>query len=141
MAQQLDEQEVALVDQVNVNVPQYVEHTDGHPAHAESCHHQGDQTEGLALAGSLGLGLALGAVARRHTVTELDRDTEVRDAEGRERQDVGHEERAVGVGQPLFLFAHPELLTDGEALIFELHMVSVGYSRGHKPTGEQPDPR
>lgn len=141
MAQQLDEQEVALVDQVNVNVPQYVEHTDGHPAHAESCHHQGDQTEGLALAGSLGLGLALGAVARHHTVTELDRDAEVRDAEGRQRQDVGNEKCAVCVGQPLSLLAHPELLTDGKAVILELHMVGVGHGRGHKPTGEQPDPR
>ena len=138
VAEQLDEQEVALVYQVDVDVPQHVEHTDGHPAEAERRHHQAHQPEGLALAHPLRLRLTLSPVAGDDAVAQLDGDAQVRDAEGWQREHVGDEEGAVGVHQPLPLFAHPELFADDEALVLELYMVCVGHSRRHQPAGQQP---
>lgn len=140
MAEQLNEQKVPLVNQVNVNVPQNVEDADGHPADAERRHHQTHQAEGLAFAHALSLRLALGVVARYDTVAQFDGDAQVRDAERRQWQDVGDEEGAVRVGQPLLLLTHPELLADGEALVLELHVVGVGDSWSHQTAGQQPDP-
>lgn len=80
-------------------------------------------------------------VAGYDAVPQFDGDAQVRDAEGRQRQDIGDEESAVGVGQPLPLLAHPELLANGEAFIFKFHVVGVSHSRGHQTTGQQPDPR
>lgn len=68
VTEQLNEQKVPLVNQVNVNVPQNVEDTDGQPANAKRGHHQAHQAEGLALAHALSLCLALGVVARYDTV-------------------------------------------------------------------------
>ncbi|TNN55594.1 hypothetical protein EYF80_034191 [Liparis tanakae] len=141
VAEQLDEQKVALVDQVDVDVAQHVEHADRHPADAERRHHQAHQAEGLAFAHALSLRLALGVVAGDHAVAQLDGDAQVGDAERRQRQDVGDEEGAVGVGQPLALLAHPELLADGEALVLELHVVGVSHGRSHQAAGQQPDGR
>lgn len=141
VTEQLNEQEVALVNQVNVDVAQHVEHADGHPADAEGRHHQAHQPEGLAFAHALSLDLALGVVAGDHAVPQLDRDAQVGDGERRQRQDVCDEQGAVRVSQPLLLLAHPELFTDGEAFILELHMVGVSYSRSHQTAGQQPDPR
>ena len=140
VAEQLDEQEVPLIDQVDVNVAQNVEDADGQPADAERRHHQAHQAEGLAFAHALGLRLALGVVAGHHTVPQLDRDAQVRDAERGEGQDVGDEEGAVRVGQPLALLAHPELLADGEALVLKLHVVGVSHGWSHQAAGQQPDP-
>lgn len=97
VTEQLDEQKVALINQVNVNVAQHVEHTDGHPADAEGCHHQAHQAEGLAFAHALSFYLALSVVARYDTVPQFDRDAQVRDAERRQREDVSDEESAVCV--------------------------------------------
>lgn len=83
MTEQLNEQKVVLINQVNVNVTQHVEHTDGHPADAKGCHHQAHQPEGLPFTHALGLCLALGVVARYDTVAQFDRDAEVRDGERR----------------------------------------------------------
>lgn len=141
VTEQLDEQKVVLVNQIDVNVTQNVEHADGHPANAESCHHQAHEPKRLAFAHALSLRLALGVVARYDTVPQFDWDAQVRDAERRKRQNVGDQEGAVGVSQPLSLLAHPELLTDGEAFVFELHMVGVSHSRSHQSTGQEPDPR
>lgn len=141
MTQQLNEQEVPLINQVNVNIAQYVEHADRHPANTKRGHHKAHQAEGLAFAQALCLCLALGVVARYDTVPQFDRDAQVRDAEGRQRQDVGDEEGAVRIGQPLPLLTHPELLTDGEAFILKLHMVGVSHSWSHQPAGHQPDSR
>lgn len=140
VTEQLNEQEVALIDQVNVNVTQHVEHTDGHPAEAKGRHHQAHQPEGLSLAHALRLRLALGTVAGYDTVPQFDRDAQVGDAERRQRQDVSDEEGAVRVRQPLPLLAHPELLADGEAFIFKLHMVGVSHRWSHQTAGQQPDP-
>lgn len=141
VTEQLDEQEVALVDEVDVDVAQHVEHADGHPADAESRHHEAHEPEGLAFARALSLHLALGEVPRDDAVPQLDRDAQVGDGERRQRQDVRDEEGAVGVGQPLPLLAHPELLADGEALVLELHVVGVSHSWSHQTAGQQPDPR
>lgn len=141
MTEQLDEQEVALINHVNVNITQNIEDTDGQPADTKRCHHQAHQAEGLAFAHALSLCLALGVVARYDTVSQFDRDAQVRDAESRQGQNVGDEEGAVRVSQTLPLLAHPELLADGEALILELHMVSVSHSWSHQATGQQPDAR
>lgn len=131
VTQKLDEQKVSLINQINVDVTQNIEHTDGHPADTKRCHHQAHQAEGLAFAHALSLRLALSVVARYDTVPQLDRDAQVRDAERRQRQDVGDEEGAVGVSQPLPLLAHPELLADGETLSLKLHMVSVSHGWSH----------
>lgn len=141
VTEQLNEQEVALIDQVNVNVPQHVEHTDRHPADAEGRHHQAHQPKGLAFAHPLSLSLALGVVAGHDTIPQFDRDAQVRDAERGQRQDVGDEEGAVRVGQTLVLLADPELLADAEALVLKLHMVGVSHSWSHQSAGQQPDPR
>ena len=141
VAEQLDDQEEALVDQVDVDVAQHVEDADGQPADGERRHHQRHQPEGLAFAGALRRRLALGAVARHHAVAQLDGDAQVGDAERGEWQHVGDEERAVGVRQPLALTADPELLADGEALVLERHVVGVRHGRRHQAAGQQPDPR
>lgn len=72
VTEQLDEQKVVLVDQIDVNVPQDVEHADGHPTDAESRHHQAHEAKRLALADALGLRLALGVVAGYDAVPQLD---------------------------------------------------------------------
>lgn len=141
MTEQLNKQKVPLINQVNINVSQNIKHTDGHPADTKCCHHQAHQAEGLALTHALSLCLALSVVTRYNTVPQFDRDAQVRDAERRQRQDVGDKEGAVRVSQPLLLLAHPELLADGEALILKLHMVGVSNSWSHQTTGQQPDPR
>lgn len=141
VTEQLDEQKVVLVDQIDVNVTQNVEHADGHPANAESCHHQAHEPKCLAFAHALSLRLALSVVARYDTVPQFDWDAQVRDAERRKRQNVGDQEGAIGISQPLSLLTHPELLTDGEAFVSELHMVGVSHSRSHQSTGQEPDPR
>lgn len=140
VTQQLNQQEVALIDQVDVNITQDVEHTDGHPAETKSRHYQAHQTEGFALAYALRLRLALGAMAGYDAVPQFDGDAQVRDAESRQGQDVGDEECAVRVGQPLLLLAHPELLADGEAFILELHVVGVSHGWCHQAAGQQPNP-
>lgn len=140
VTEQLNEQKVPLVNQVDVDVAQHVEHADWQPADAKRRHHQAHQAEGLALAHALGLRLALGVVARHDAVPQLDRDAQVGDAERRQGQHVSDEEGAVRVGQPLPLLAHPELLADGEALVLELHMVRVSHSRSHQTAGQKPDP-
>lgn len=141
MAEQLNEQKVVLINKINVNVTQDVEHANGHPADAKSCNHETHKAKRLALAQALSLRLALGVVARYDAVPQLDRDAQVGDAERRQRQDVSDEESAVGVSQPLSLLTHPEFLADGEALVLELHVVGVSHSRSHEATGQQPDPR
>lgn len=141
MTEQLNEQKVVLINQVNVNVAQHIEHTDRHPADAKGSHDQAHQPEGLPFAQTLGLCLTLGVVARYDTVPQFDRDAQVRDAERRKRQDVCDKESGVRISQPLPFLAHPELLADGEALILKLHVVGVSYSWSHQTTGQQPDPR
>ena len=42
VAEQLDEQEVALVDEVDIDVAQHVKHVDGQPAHGKRHHQQRD---------------------------------------------------------------------------------------------------
>lgn len=141
MTEQLNKQKVVLVNQVNVNVTQHIEHTDGHPADAKGCHHQAHQPEGLAFAQTLGLRLTLGVVARYDTIPQFDRDAQVRYAECRKRQDICDKESGVRISQPLPLLAHPELLADGEALILKVHVVGVSYSWSHQAARQQPDAR
>lgn len=139
VAQQLDEQEVALVDEVDVDVPQHVEHVDWQPAHREGRHQQRHQAEDLALAGLLRAGLALRPVAGRDALPQLDRDAQIGHEDGRQRQHVRHQQGAVRVDAPLRLLIQPELLADGEALVFELHVVGVRHGGGHEAAGQQPD--
>lgn len=141
VTQQLDEQEVALVDEADVDVAQHVEHVDGQPARGERRHQERHESERLPLARSLRLGLVARSVARRHAVAQLDGDAQVGDADGREREHVGEQQRGVGVRQALRLLAEPELLADGEAGVAELHMVGVRHRGSHQPAGQQPDAR
>lgn len=135
VTEELNKQKVSLINQADVNVTQNIEHTDGHPADTKCCHHQAHQAEGLAFAHTLSLCLALSVVAWYDAVPQFDRDAQVRDAERRQRQDIGDEESAVRVGQPLSLLAHPELLADGETLILKLHMIGVSHSGSHQTAG------
>lgn len=139
VAQQLDEQEVALVDQLDVNVPQHVEDVDGEPAHREGGDQERNQAEDLPLPSLVGPHLALAPVARGHTFPQFDSDAEVGDKDGGQREHVGHQQGAVGVGASLSVLTQPELLTDGEALVLELHVVGVQDGGTHQAAGEQPD--
>lgn len=133
VAQQLDEQEVALVNEPDVDVSQHVEHVDGEPTHGEGRHQERHQAEDPPLTGSVG------PVARRHALPQLDGDAQVRREDGRQRQDVGEQQGAVGVRAPLPVLAQPELLADGEALGPELHVVGVRERGSHEAAGQQPD--
>lgn len=64
VAQQLDQQKVALVNEVDVDVPQHVEHMDWKPAHSEGGHQKGNQSEDLPLASLVDAYLILCPVAR-----------------------------------------------------------------------------
>lgn len=139
VAEQLDEEEVVLVDEIDVDVTDDVEDVDGEPADPKGCHHQHDEAEDLPLPQAVELGLALRGVARHHSVPQLHRDADVGEGNGREGQDVGDDQGAVGIGQALRLLLHPELLADGETLLPKLHVVRVGDGGGHQPAGEQPD--
>jgi len=139
VAQQLDEQEAALVDEVNVDVSQHVEHVNRKPTRREDRHQERNQAEDLPLACSLSSRLALRPVARGHTLPQLHGDAEVRDEDGRQRQHVRDQQRAVCVSTSFLLLTKPEFLTDGEAFLLELHVVRVGDRRGDHPAGQQPD--
>lgn len=139
MTEQLDEEEVALVDQVDVNVAQHVEHVDGEPAHCKGGDQERHQAEDLPLPSLMGPRLLLAPVARCNTFPQLDGDTEIRDKDSRQREHVGHQQGAVRVRAPFSLLAQPEFLTDGEALILELHVVGVQDGGAHEAAGEQPD--
>lgn len=139
VTEQLDEQEVALVDQVNVNVSQHVEHVNGEPAQCKGRDQERHQAEDLPLPSPLGACLVLAPVARCHTLPQFDGYTEVRHEDSREREDVCYQQGAVRVRAPFFLLTQPEFLTDGEPFILELHVVGVQDCRAHEATGEQPD--
>ena len=139
VAEQLDEEEVAFVDQVDVNVSQHVEHVDGEPADCKSGDQERDQAEDLPLPGLMGPRLVLAPVTGSDTFPQFDSDAEVGDKDSREREDICNQQGAVRVGAPRSLLTQPELLTDGEALILELHVVGVQDGGTHKAAGEQPD--
>ena len=124
---------------MNVNVSQHVEHVNREPAHGEGRHQKSDQAKDLPLPSLLSTGLALCPVARCDTVPQFDGDAEIRDEDGRQWQDICDQQGAVCVGASFCLLSQPELLTDGEAFLFEFHVVGVGHCRSHQPAGQQPD--
>lgn len=77
VTEQLDEQKVALVDQVNVNVSQHVEHVNWEPAQCKDRDQERHQAEDLPLPSPLGACLVLAPVARCHTLPQFDSYTEV----------------------------------------------------------------
>lgn len=139
VAEQLDEQKVALVDQVDVNVSQHVEDVDGEPAHREGGDQERNQAEDLPLPSLVGPRLALAPVARRHTFPQFDSDAEVGHEDGGQREHVRHQQGAIGVRASFSVLTQPEFLTDGEALVLELHVVGVQDGGTHQAAGEQPD--
>lgn len=139
MTEQLDEQKVAFVDQVDVNVSQHVEHVNGEPAHCKGGDQERDQAEDLPLPSLMGPHLLLAPVARRNTFPQFDSDAQVGHKDSRQREDVCNQQSAVRVRAPFSLLTQPEFLTDGEALILELHVVGVQDGGTHKAAGEQPD--
>lgn len=139
VAQQLDEEKVALVDEVNVNVPQHVEHVNGKPAHREGGHQERHQAKDLPLPRLLSPRLGPRPVARRDAVPQFDSDAQIRHEDSGQRQDVRNQQGAVRVRAPFFLLTQPEFLTDGEAFVLELHVVGVRHRGSHEAAGEQPD--
>lgn len=140
VAKQLDKEEIVLVDKADVDVTDDVENVDREPADCKGRHHQHEEAEDLPLSYPVKFCLTLCRVARHDPVFELDCDTEVREGDSREWQDVGDDQGGVGIGQALLLSVHPELLADGKAFFLELHVVGVSNCWGHQHTGEQPDP-
>lgn len=139
MTQQLDEKKVALVNEVNVDVSQHIEHMNRKPTHCKGGHQECDQAEDLPFTRLLGACLALRSVARRDTVPQFDCDAEVRHEDSGQRQDVRDQQGAVCISSSLLLLTQPELFADGEALVFELDVVGVRDCGGHQAEGQQPD--
>lgn len=77
MTEELNEKKVSLVDQVDVNVSQDVEDTNGHPTNAKRCHHQAHQAKGLAFAHALGLRLTLSVVSWYDAIAKFDGNAQV----------------------------------------------------------------
>ena len=124
---------------MNVDVSQHIEHMNRKPTHRKGRHQQRNQAKDLSLASLLSSRLAFGPVARCDTLPQLDSDAEIRDKDDGQRQDVCDEQGAVCVSASFFLLTPPEFLTDGEAFLFELHVVGVGDCRSDQPAGQQPD--
>lgn len=139
MAQQLDEQKVALVDQVNVNVSEHVEHVDRKPADCKGGHQERNQAKDLPLPGSVDAHLVLRPVARGNAFLQFDSDAEIRNKDSRQRKNISDQQGAVRVSPSFFLLAQPELFADGEAFLLELDMVGVRHRWSHQATRRQPD--
>lgn len=139
VAQELDEQKVALVNEVNVDVSQHVEHMNRKPTHCKGRHQESDQAENLSFASLLGPRLVLRPVARGNTVPQLHGDAEIRDENRRQWEDISDEQGAVCVSTSFFLLTQPELLTDSETFLFEFNVVGVGHRWSHQAARQQPD--
>lgn len=139
VTEQLDEQKVAFVDQVDVNVSQHVEHVDREPAQCKGRDQERDQAENLPLPSLMGACLVLAPVARRHAFPQFDSYTKVGHEDRRKREDVCYQQGAVRVRAPFFLLTQPEFLTDSEPFILELHVIGVQDCGTHEAAGEQPD--
>lgn len=124
---------------MNVYVSQHIEYMNRKPTHCKGRHQQCNQAKDLSLASLLSTCLAFGPVARCDTLPQLDSDTEIRDKDSRQRQDICDQQGAVCISTSFFLLTQPEFLTDGEAFLFELYMVGVGDCGSYEATGQQPD--
>lgn len=109
------------------------------PAHRKGGHQERNQAKDLPLPSLLSTRLVPRPVARRDTVPQFDSDAEVRHKDSRQRQDVRDQQGAVCVRASFLLLTQPELLADGEAFVFELHVVGVRYRGSYEATGQQPD--
>lgn len=140
VAQQLDEQKVTLVNEVNVNVSQHVEHVNRKPAHRKGRHQESDQAKDLSFASLLSACLVLRPVAWSNAVPQFDSDAEIRDKNSRKREDVSNQQGAVRISTSFFFLTQPELLTDSEAFLFEFNMIGVGHCWSYQATRQKPDP-
>lgn len=124
---------------MNVYVSQHIEYMNRKPAHCKGRHQERDQAKDLSLASLLSTRLALCPVAWCDTLPQFDSNTEIRDKDSWQRQDIRDQQGAVCISASFFLLTQPEFLTDGEAFLFELYMVSVGDCWCYQPAGQQPD--